>query len=457
VKLCPVDPEFDELDNPKSLLEEKLSYNYCSLSVGMRLMLAVEDTGKVYELDVLECKPQDSIWIVEAELDLDLEKASTSHKSMIQELKLGETVKGEVEGEKYAYYSLVLDSSNYGVDFVIRLEAASGDPDLYVDQQHRKPNRREHTWVSASTGSDEIIILGSDIRRVRGPFWIGVRGHKDPAQFQLSVLPYKPSETKGASGNSGYVIDTQPSDNTDTPPAENMKRCSNCLRWIPDINFVRHEAFCARTNFRCPVDGCGKVIRVADKADHWHCPQCGKLDDKTEHWHCPKCEKVIPSKEKEKHMEIKHTLLDCVCGAKLEMEDMVVHKEYECSLRPVECIYCNRKIAMNAHAQHEQQCGAHTRPCDKCSKLVTLKDMAIHYAVEHEIYEGKGVLVVGGSSSPKPQPQIQTQPTPLQTQLATGTQPSTVAGPYACPLCLVACANEEEQQMHILTSCPLNT
>jgi hypothetical protein len=184
-------------------LEERLSYDYCSLSKGMRLR--IPSPSGVHELEVLECQPADSIWIVEAQLDLDLEPSEESIKFGHVALAFEGKVRGTVEQDKYALFSFFPDESQRNSDFIISLEAISGDPDLYVDQHHRKPNRyiyaiaqgterlklcrRQHTWISADTGNDNVVILASDPRRERGPFWIGVRGHKSAATFDISVQP----------------------------------------------------------------------------------------------------------------------------------------------------------------------------------------------------------------------------------------------------------------------------
>lgn len=42
--------------------------------------------------------------------------------------------------------------------------------------------------MSAQTGGDQVLITKDDKARIKGPFWIGVRGHKGPAMYTISVL-----------------------------------------------------------------------------------------------------------------------------------------------------------------------------------------------------------------------------------------------------------------------------
>lgn len=57
------------------------------------------------------------------------------------QLKLGEAVQGQVDAEKYTYYHFVPDASLVNESLLFMTEAQSGDPDLYIDQQIRTPNR----------------------------------------------------------------------------------------------------------------------------------------------------------------------------------------------------------------------------------------------------------------------------------------------------------------------------
>jgi hypothetical protein len=57
---------------------------------------------------------------------------------------------------------------------------------------------------------------------------------------------------------------------------------------------------------------------------------------------------------------------------------MVVHKEFDCELRPAECEFCTAKVPCKDLSGHQRICGARTRPCSICSKLITLKSMADH-------------------------------------------------------------------------------
>jgi len=42
--------------------------------------------------------------------------------------------------------------------------------------------------MSAQMGGDQILIAKDDKNRTKGPFWIGVRGHKEAATYSIKVL-----------------------------------------------------------------------------------------------------------------------------------------------------------------------------------------------------------------------------------------------------------------------------
>ena len=85
----------------------------------------------------------------------------------------------------------------------------------------------------------------------------------------------------------------------------------------------------------------------------------------------------------------------------------MLHKQFECPKRKLNCKYCQRPIPFEQLIYHQvrkqtwifillitpsqEECGATTMPCDVCSKYVVLKKMEIHYAAEHgRMYQGKG-------------------------------------------------------------------
>ncbi|KAL6051482.1 hypothetical protein QOT17_019147 [Balamuthia mandrillaris] len=383
VRLQPLQEAFMELPSPKATLEEALSYHYCTLTQGESIHMTIGAT--VYEVIVVECQPRPSVWIVETQLDIDL-------MPPLHQTQLGVKVEGKAAANCYSYYRFTPDETSRDADLLVVCEALAGDPDLYVDQKIKKPNRRQHTWISATTGGDEVLLRSNDPKRQRGPFWIGVRAHKVDASYSIAVLKVISAKEQAETGQrvSPDIRSSGPH-----PPGENFARCINCERWIPDHNYARHEAFCQRSNFKCTVKGCGLVIRVQDKDQHVHCPLCNALTDKdsTDHWHCDQegCTAVLSAAERQKHLEVAHSELECYCGVKLHLAEMLVHKEHECRLRPVPCKFCSVSQPLEQLESHQQRCGAHTQPCGICAQLVPLKSMSTHYAAQHRaIYEGPG-------------------------------------------------------------------
>eukprot|EP01087_Luapelamoeba_hula_P012986 TRINITY_DN3679_c0_g1_i3.p1 TRINITY_DN3679_c0_g1~~TRINITY_DN3679_c0_g1_i3.p1 ORF type:complete len:474 (-),score=47.05 TRINITY_DN3679_c0_g1_i3:728-2149(-) len=264
VKLQPELPEFMDLPNPKALLEQQLSYSYCTLTMGQDIAIEVReqtpslgasnesDSNVRYTIKVLECEPSDSVCLIETEVTLDLVPSDLPRRHIHTQLSLSEKQTGDVAADDYAYYQFVTPPDMREESFVFIVEAITGDPDLYIDQKTRKPSRREHTWLSTSTGVEQIVIMKDDPKRIKGPYWIGVRGHKKAAHFTITVMKVVNSleepEVPLSTPDAGQVINSASSD---IPPGPGHSRCANCLRWVPEHNFARHEGFCKRSNYRC--------------------------------------------------------------------------------------------------------------------------------------------------------------------------------------------------------------
>ena len=46
--------------------------------------------------------------------------------------------------------------------------ALTGDPDLYISLENKKPNPTDYVWSGVTTGSEEIIITSDDVNRKNG-------------------------------------------------------------------------------------------------------------------------------------------------------------------------------------------------------------------------------------------------------------------------------------------------
>ncbi|KAG0096111.1 hypothetical protein BGZ93_004985 [Podila epicladia] len=100
--------------------------------------------------------------------------------------------------------------------------------------------------------------------------------------------------------------------------------------------------------------------------------------------------------EKNKHMEIYHGWYQCPCGSfeSARLPDLALHRRTDCSERFIICRYCHTLVQQGAlsssardrirglHA-HESYCGDRTIQCQKCTQMVSLKDVQVH-AKNHE-------------------------------------------------------------------------
>lgn len=68
IVLQPHETAFINLANPKAILEQELT-NYSCLSKGDTINIQYQ--GRDYSIDVVDCKPQDQICVVEADIEVD--------------------------------------------------------------------------------------------------------------------------------------------------------------------------------------------------------------------------------------------------------------------------------------------------------------------------------------------------------------------------------------------------
>jgi len=68
IVLQPHETDFINLSNPKAILEQELT-NYSCLYKGDTI--AINYQGRSYDIDVVECKPEDAICVVEADIEVD--------------------------------------------------------------------------------------------------------------------------------------------------------------------------------------------------------------------------------------------------------------------------------------------------------------------------------------------------------------------------------------------------
>ena len=85
-----------------------------------------------------------------------------------KDLYLLQTFEGEVGAENYTYYNVSSEGN-----ILIRLQTLSGDTDLYVSCDSKRPNWQEYSMKSTTCGVDSVIIDSNVVR----PVQVGVYGH----------------------------------------------------------------------------------------------------------------------------------------------------------------------------------------------------------------------------------------------------------------------------------------
>ena len=103
---------------------------------------------------------------------------SIERKSLLQ------TLRGRVSGDNFAYYPITPK-----FDVTIVVDTLTGDADLYIAEDDRKPHYRDLSYnMSSATYGREIVVV--EVGSLKTPIVIGVLGHVvySETSYQLSVL-----------------------------------------------------------------------------------------------------------------------------------------------------------------------------------------------------------------------------------------------------------------------------
>ncbi|XP_075424253.1 TRAF-type zinc finger domain-containing protein 1 isoform X1 [Ascaphus truei] len=119
--------------------------------------------------------------------------------------------------------------------------------------------------------------------------------------------------------------------------------CGNCKRDIPLANFTIHEIHCKRKISMCRM-----------------------------------CEEPFPTTEMEEHVATEHAPVTCKCKMIMEKRHLEEHERSACSLRLVQCQFCELELGFNKSGEHEDYCGARTERCETCGRSVMMKDLKDH-------------------------------------------------------------------------------
>ena len=99
-------------------------------------------------------------------------------------LESGKKAYGSVEQFSYQYFKVTAPFKNMTV--TVHVTAVSGDPDIFVCNRNANPTSSHHTWRSAGTGDDEVVIKPDDPMFYPGAFYIGIYGIVD-SHFEITA------------------------------------------------------------------------------------------------------------------------------------------------------------------------------------------------------------------------------------------------------------------------------
>ncbi|KAF9085898.1 hypothetical protein BGX29_001697 [Mortierella sp. GBA35] len=417
-KFRPLSADYMEILDFRALLEARFRSNYTTLTRGE--VLKVHQGTKEFGFVVEELKPEpgEAVCITDTDLEVDIEPLDTEmsdgtvHSSggvlngqgsrrggnnNDNVLKIGVESQGRVSQEEYQRWIVDIPNRKSGIEITVQVQEP-GDLDVIVSTK-TPLSLQDHLWANfESVGPQVINIPSSDqdyaTQQDSQIIYIAVYG-REP-----SVANSGSSTSTGSSpaGKAIYSVlvqyhdddndssSTSPSPSgstamTDVPnkDAPGYQECTNCRSWIPERTMMLHSNFCHRNNAKC--DKCGLVMKKDELPNHFHCDHCDKHGDIS---------------EKKKHMEIYHGWYQCSCESfeSPSLPELAKHRRTSCSERFIICRYChtlvqqggpasNARDRMRGLHSHESYCGDRTIQCQKCSQMVSLKDVQVH-AQNHE-------------------------------------------------------------------------
>ncbi|KAK9237857.1 ubiquitin fusion degradation protein UFD1-domain-containing protein [Lipomyces kononenkoae] len=394
VSLCPLDANYLTIDdNWKALLESALQASYTTLTEGQTFSIVNPATQEIITLLVKNLQPENAVCIVETDLTVDITAMSEDHarkslanrdakrvqangtvatitkdtpvdgtftdltQTFLFELKTWDrslplTVKLEVLD--------AVDSANRDID------ARAADVFASIDEH---PSKDYFLW---STQSEEktIISIGpsNSFLAKSEKLSLAVGSCVVPLSFILTVS--QAAEITGLESKQ------------EVPP--DSRQCPNCRQYFPPRTFQLHSAYCERNNLVCPHPNCGRIFRRQDGIPH-------------SHWHCDldsfSCDSVST---KLKHISTHHTSQTCTCGESFpSQQHLAHHRATVCPQKLHICRFCHLRLAQESspdsqsdllagYTGHESRCGTRTTECQRCNRIVRLRDLDSHMQL-HEL------------------------------------------------------------------------
>ena len=114
-----------------------------------------------------------------------------------QILSSGDEIEATVRENAVQAYRLQPNEEGRKCSVKITLKTVSGDPDLYVCQRHKYPDKSHHTWQSVSDGDDNIYISSNDAKfSQQQSIFIGIRGHTTSTYRLAATWVYQKSSSE---------------------------------------------------------------------------------------------------------------------------------------------------------------------------------------------------------------------------------------------------------------------
>ena len=186
------------------------------------------------------------------------------------------------------------------------------------------------------------------------------RGEKEPEPEQTTTPTVQTFSGVGHSLSNTSAAPTAGNSSSPTPkssttvgnstdPGEqppNSVLCKFCRKFVPDYSYDRHEAFCSRNNYVCPL-----------------------------------CDQNMPKSKEAEHHEQVHKEIPCPdCGNEMEPGLIASHLENSCTKRKIRCEFCMLNFTADEIFDHSSICGSRTERCKQCQNYVMLREFDLHSA-----------------------------------------------------------------------------
>ncbi|KAK9365731.1 ubiquitin fusion degradation protein UFD1-domain-containing protein [Lipomyces kononenkoae] len=394
VSLCPLDANYLTIDdNWKALLESALQASYTTLTEGQTFSILNPATHETITLLVKNLQPEKAVCIIETDLTVDITAMSEDHarKSLANRDAKRKEANGTVATiikdtplsgsftDITQTFLFELKSWDKSLPLTVKLEVldAGDSADRDIDARaadvfasiDEYPSKDYFLWSTQSEENNVISIAPSNSFLTKSEkLSLAVGSCVVPLSFTLTV-----SQTADI---------TELESKQQVPP--DSRQCPNCRQFFPLRTFQLHSAYCERNNLVCPHPNCGRIFRrqVGIPQSHWHCD----LDSFS-------CDSVST---KGKHIATHHTLQTCICGERCpSQQDLAHHRATVCPQKLHICRFCHLRLAQESapdsqsdllagYSGHESRCGTRTTECQRCNRIVRLRDLDNHMQL-HEL------------------------------------------------------------------------